>query len=227
MKKTVLVVDDERDLLDLVAHHLTGAGYRVLQAVRGVEGIDLAAKERPDAILLDIMLPDLQGTEVLRLLRRDPATASIPVLFLTARGEETDRVVGFELGADDYVVKPFSPRELVLRVRSVLRRASPEGGDRKIVLAQGGIRLDPERHEAAVNGEQVELTPLEFRLLSYLMSRPGRVLRREQLLENVWGEGVFVTERTVDTHVKRLRAKLGIRAERIETVRGVGYRFRD
>jgi two-component system, OmpR family, phosphate regulon response regulator PhoB len=166
MMKTVLVVDDERDLRDLVAHHLSGAGYRVLQAVRGVEGIA-------------------------------PATASIPAPFLTARGEETDRVVGFELG------------------------------ERKVVLAQRGIRLDPDRHEAAVNGERVELTPLEFRLLSYLMSRPGRVLRREQLLENVWGNGVFVTERTADTHVERLRATLGIRAERIETVRGVGYRFRD
>jgi two-component system phosphate regulon response regulator PhoB len=227
MKPSVLIVDDEQDLLDLLAHHLAGAGFQVLLAARGAEGIALAGRQRPDAIVLDVMLPDLLGTEVLKRLRRDPATSAIPVLLLTARGEETDRVVGFELGADDYVVKPFSPRELVLRIRSLLRRAAPVDEEAAVVLVRGGIRIDPQRHEAAVDEQPIDLTPLEFRLLSYLMSRPGRVLNREQLLERVWGEGVFVTERTVDTHVKRLRAKLRGRAERIETVRGVGYRFRE
>ncbi len=226
MANTVLVVDDERDLLDLVAHHLKGAGFEVVTATRGSDGVRLAGETLPDAILLDIMLPDVQGTDVLKRLRRDPATAGIPVIFLTAKGDEVDRVVGFELGADDYVVKPFSPRELVLRVRALLRRSGPGGEEPEKVLARGGLRVDPNRHEAAVGDRVLDLTPTEFRLLSYLMERPGRVLSREQLLDNVWGSDVYVTDRTVDTHVKRLRSKLDDLADLVETVRGVGYRFR-
>ncbi len=226
MPQTVLVIDDERDLFDLIAHHLKAAGFDVLSATRGAEGARLAAEKHPDLILLDIMLPDVQGTDVLRKLRQDAATASIPVIFLTARGEEVDRVVGFELGAEDYVVKPFSPRELTLRVKALMRRAVPdEAGETKIVQ-RGGIRLDRDRHEVTVDGQALDLTPTEFDLLGYFMDRPGRVLNREALLDNVWGAGVFVTDRTVDTHVKRLRSKLGAGADSIETVRGVGYRFR-
>jgi two-component system phosphate regulon response regulator PhoB len=190
----------------------------------GADAVHLAQEHRPAAILLDIMLPDLQGTEVLKRLRADEATASIPVIFLTARGEEVDRVVGFELGADDYVVKPFSPRELVLRVKALLRRSSgaDAAGD---VLVRGTITLDTARHRVQVGGRQVELTPTEFRLLQFLMERPGRVLGRDRLLNSVWGSEVYVTDRTVDTHVKRLRSKLGSDADLIETVRGVGYRF--
>lgn len=226
MPQTVLVIDDERDLLDLIAHHLKAAGFDVLTAARGSEGSRLAAEKHPDLILLDIMLPDVQGTDILRKLRQDAATASIPVIFLTARGEEVDRVVGFELGAEDYVVKPFSPRELTLRVKALLRRATPDGHSDEKIVQRGGIQLDRGRHEVTVGGEALVLTPTEFNLLAFFMDRPGRVLDREALLNNVWGADVFVTDRTVDTHVKRLRSKLGSGADAIETVRGVGYRFR-
>jgi two-component system phosphate regulon response regulator PhoB len=227
MKKTILVVDDEPDLLDLVAHHLEAAGFDVVKASRGLEGLEAAARTRPDAILLDLMLPDILGTEVLKRLRRNPATAGVPVVFLTARGEEMDRVVGFELGADDYVVKPFSPRELVLRVQALLRRGDAPKETPDPVLERAGIRLDRHRHQAVASGVSLDLTPIEFNLLACLMERPGRVLSRGQLLDRVWGADVFVTERTVDTHVKRLRSKLGRAADRIETIRGVGYRFRE
>jgi DNA-binding response OmpR family regulator len=228
MKKRILVVDDEPDLLDLLSHHLEGAGFEVMRAARGFEGLELAFRTPPEVILLDIMLPDLLGTEMVKRLRQNPGTAQIPVIFLTARGEEMDRVVGFELGADDYVVKPFSPRELVLRIQALLRRAEagePAASDP--VLDRGGIRLDRGRYHVEASGKALDLTPLEFRLLAHLMERPGRVLSRDQLLEHVWGHDVFITERTVDTHIKRLRSKLGRAAERIETIRGVGYRFRD
>jgi len=225
---TILVVDDEKDLLDLVTHHLKAAGFSVVSAATGVDGLQRALAQPPDLVILDVMLPDLQGTEILKRLRANPGTVRVPVILLTARGEETDRVVGFELGADDYVVKPFSPRELVLRARALIRRTettAPEGSEGK-VLERGGIRLDPERHEVRIEDSPVDLTALEFRLLAFLMERPGRVLSRERLLEGVWCQDVYVTDRTVDTHIKRLRSKLGPGADQVETIRGVGYRFR-
>jgi len=229
MKRKILVVDDEPDLLDLLSHHLEGAGFEVMKATRGFDGLELALRTPPQLILLDIMLPDLLGTEVMKRLRQNKATAEVPVIFLTARGEELDRVVGFELGADDYVVKPFSPRELVLRIEALLRRA--EGAEAEIptdpILERGGIRLDRARYHVEASGKELDLTPIEFRLLAHLMERPGRVLSRDRLIENVWGADVFVTERTVDTHIKRLRSKLGRASDRIETIRGVGYRFRE
>jgi len=229
MKRKILVVDDEPDLLDLLAHHLEGAGFEVMRAGRGFEGLELAFRTPPQLILLDIMLPDLLGTEIVKRLRQNPATAEVPVIFLTARGEEMDRVVGFELGADDYVVKPFSPRELVLRIQALLRRS--EGAETEVptdvILDRGGIRIDRTRYLVEVSGNALDLTPIEFRLLAHLMERPGRVLSRDRLLENVWGTDVFVTERTVDTHIKRLRSKLGRASDRIETIRGIGYRFRE
>jgi two-component system phosphate regulon response regulator PhoB len=226
MATTVLVVDDERDLVDLLAHHLKGAGFDVVTATCGREALEIAVRTPPDLILLDIMLPDVQGTDVMKHLRKEPATASVPVIFLTARGEEVDRVVGFELGADDYVVKPFSARELVLRVQALLRRSAGEDGESGKVVERGRVRIDPARHEARIGGHGVDLTPTEFRLLRYLMERPGRVLSRDRLLHHVWGADVYVTDRTVDTHVKRLRSKMGDAADLVETVRGVGYRFR-
>ncbi len=225
MIDTILVVDDERDILDLLVHHLESGGFSVITAETGEEALAQARTRHPAAILLDVMLPDFQGTDVLRLLRQEPATRSIPIILLTARGEEVDRVVGFELGADDYVVKPFSPREIVLRVQALLRRSAPADAADTVREAHG-IRLDPTRHEVSVEGSRLELTATEFRLLEYLMTRPGRVLSRVQLLEEVWGSDVFVTDRTVDTHVKRLRSKLESAASAVETVRGVGYRFR-
>jgi two-component system phosphate regulon response regulator PhoB len=219
----VLVIDDEPDIVELVSHHLRGSGLEPVGAHTGGEGLRRARELVPDLIILDLMLPDIEGTEVLRALRTDERTRAIPVIFLSARSGEVDRVVGFELGGDDYVTKPFSPRELVLRVRAVLRRrGEPEDSG---VLRVGALVLDSARHRAEMNGAPVELTATEFRLLAYLMRRAGRVLGRDQLLDAVWGDEVYVTPRTVDTHIQRLRQKLGPAGQQIETVRGVGYRF--
>lgn len=221
----ILIVDDEPDLVELVSYHLRAGGFEPLGAVTGAEGIQRAREAVPDLVILDLMLPDLEGTEVLKALRANERTRSIPVIFLSARSAEVDRVVGFELGGDDYVAKPFSPRELVLRVRAVLRRRGErEEAER---LRSGALNVDPAAHRVEVNGKQVVLTATEFRLLTYLMRRPGRVLGRDQLLDAVWGDEVYVTPRTVDTHVQRLRQKLGTAGRLVETVRGVGYRFDD
>ena len=228
MGDRILVVDDEQDLVDLVAFNLQGAGFDVLTAHSGRDALEVARAHLPDLILLDLMLPDIQGTEVCRTLKADEATKGIPIIMVTARGEEIDRVVGFELGADDYVVKPFSPRELVLRVRARLKRSSdqpmPDESDTQI-LHFGDLRVDEDRHRVWVADEEIQLTALEFRLLTTFLRRRGRVQRRERLLDDVWGIDVEVTTRTVDTHVKRLREKLLGAGRYIETVRGVGYRF--
>ena len=226
MATRILVVDDEPDLLELVRFHLSQAGFEVETAETGEEGIARAQRNRPDLAVLDVMLPDLAGTEVCRRMRADPELAGLPILMLTAKSEEVDRIVGFELGVDDYVTKPFSPRELTLRVQAILRRARSEPVEAN-VMRQGTIVLDPERHRCQVDGSYVSLTAKEFQLLATLMARPGRVFSREQLLDRVWGSDITVTLRTIDTHMKRLREKLGSSAERIETVRGVGYRFAD
>jgi two-component system phosphate regulon response regulator PhoB len=219
----VLVIDDEPDIVDLVSHHLKSGGLEPVAALTGADGLRQAREVLPDLIILDLMLPDLEGTEVLRALRNDDRTRAIPIIFLTARSTEVDRVVGFELGGDDYVTKPFSPRELVLRVRAVLRRfADPEPAG---MVRSGSLVIDPSRHRVEVDGVEIELTATEFRLLSYFIRRAGHVLGRDQLLDVVWGDEVFVTPRTVDTHIQRLRQKLGSAGQRIETVRGVGYRF--
>lgn len=224
--QTVLIVEDETDLLKLIEFNMRQAGFATLTATTGGDAIEIATRERPDVILLDLMLPDVQGTDVCRTLRSASETAEIPILMVTARGEEIDRVVGFEIGADDYVVKPFSPRELVLRVKAVLKRAgrTPVVESERDVLRFGELDVDVAAHEVRVDDEMIELTALEFRLLTTLMQRAGRVQSRDQLLDDVWGD-VSVTTRTVDTHVKRLREKLGDAARYVETVRGVGYRF--
>ena len=223
----VLIVDDEADLLDLVSHHLKRNGFEVLTAREGWTGLQLATTEFPDLLVLDLLLPDLHGIEVLQRIRKE-AGSDMPVILLTALGEEDSRIRGFELGADDYVVKPFSPRELILRIQSVLRRSqgTVQSAESE-VLERADIRLDRERHEVTVSGAKVDVTPIEFRLLACLMERPGRVLTRSHILDIVWGDEVYVSERTVDVHIKRLRTKLDAVAEKIETVRGVGYLFRD
>jgi two-component system phosphate regulon response regulator PhoB len=226
MATRILVVDDEPDLLELVRISLSQAGFEVDTAETGEEGLSRARRNRPDLVVLDVMLPDLPGTEVCRRMRADPELAGLPILMLTAKSEEVDRIVGFELGVDDYVTKPFSPRELTLRVQAILRRAHTEPLEAN-VMRQGTIELDPERHRCKVEGTSVSLTAKEFQLLANLMARPGRVFSREQLLDRVWGSDITVTLRTIDTHMKRLREKLGSGADRIETVRGVGYRFAD
>ncbi len=226
MSKTILVVDDEPDLVEVVRYNLEQAHYRVVTAASGSAALKQARKVHPDLIVLDIMLPDLFGTEVCRTLRADARTRAIPILFLSAKGEEVDRIVGLELGADDYLTKPFSPRELVLRVGAILRRAAAAGDEEGGVVAAGTIRLDPEAHRVWVAGDEVTLTATEFRLLETLLRHPGRVFSRDQLLDRVWGITAEVTTRTVDTHINRLRDRLATEAERVETVRGVGYRLR-
>ena len=223
---TILVVDDERDLASLLDFNLRQAGFETALASTGAEALALARRRAPDLVLLDLMLPDLPGTEVCRQLKADARTRHVPVVMLTAKGDELDRVVGFELGADDYVVKPFSVRELVLRVQAVLRRAAGPVPERP-PEAVGAIRVDVEAHRCWVAGEEVELTPIEFKLLTTFMTRLGRVQSRDRLLEDVWEMSGELETRTVDTHVKRLREKLGPARDLLETVRGVGYRLVD
>jgi two-component system phosphate regulon response regulator PhoB len=224
---TVLLVDDERDLLSLVDFNLRAAGFETQLATTGEQALAHLRRHVPDLVLLDIMLPDVSGTEICRQIKSDPRTRHVPVVMLTAKGEEVDRVVGFELGADDYVTKPFSVRELVLRLKAVVRRAGPTRSAERPAEAIGPIRVDVDAHRAFVDGAEVQLTPLEFRLLSTFMARVGRVQSREQLLEDVWEMSSELETRTVDTHVKRLREKLGSGRELLETVRGIGYRLMD
>ncbi len=224
MSKKILVVDDEADVLDLVCMNLRGAGFTVITAETGATAIQKARAEQPELIVLDIMLPEMTGLEVCKTLKKDNTTVHIPIIMLTAKAEEVDRVVGLELGADDYVSKPFSPRELVLRVKSVLRR----GHDKAVPderLTHGELVLDRARHEVLVKGKRIDLTATEFKLLDVLMVRRGRVQSRERLLNDVWGYESMIDTRTVDTHVRRLREKLGKASAYIETVRGVGYRI--
>lgn len=223
MRAKILIVEDERALRDVVAYNLQRAGHETLEAGSASEGLEFARSARPDLIVLDLMLPDLSGTEVCRIIRADPELSETRILMLTARGEESDRILGFEVGADDYVTKPFSVRELTLRVGALLRRGTKEAPSTEIRL--GPILLDVERHRVEVRGEEVTLTALEFRLLHTLLTRQGRVQSRERLLEDVWEMHGDITTRTVDTHVKRLREKLGPASRLIETVRGVGYRI--
>lgn len=221
----VLIVDDEADLASLVEFNLHQAGLETAIAMTGERALQLAQQRVPDVVLLDLMLPDLSGKEVCRRLRAEPRTREVPIVMLTARGEESDRVEGFEVGADDYVSKPFSPRELVLRLKAILRRAGPTDAGQRITT--GLLTLDTGSHRAWVEGQSLELTALEFKLLHQFMARPGRVQSREQLLADVWGITSPLETRTVDTHVMRLREKLGPARNSVETVRGVGYRMTD
>jgi two-component system phosphate regulon response regulator PhoB len=220
----VLIVDDDPDIVRLVSYNLTHAGYEVQTASTGRKALELVQKQPPDLIILDLMLPELDGTEVCRTLRQQIPSRRIPILMLTARGEEIDRVVGFELGADDYVSKPFSPRELVLRIKSILRRVGKERTD---VMHAGRIQVLPERRQCFIGNELVALTAKEFDLLQELIKARGDVLTRDVLMDRVWGYHGDATSRTLDTHVRRLREKLGNDGNCVETVRGVGYRIAD
>lgn len=224
MNSKILVADDEEDVLNLVSMNLKNAGFSVIQAVDGTEAISKARMQLPALIVLDIMLPGMSGLEVCKVLKGDPATSRIPVIMLTAKAEEVDRIVGLELGADDYITKPFSPRELVLRVKSVLRRGSAASGEQNDQIKLGAISVDRARHQVRVKGRPVDLTATEFKLLTLLIERRGRVQNRDKLLNDVWGYESVIDTRTVDTHVRRLREKLGSAADCIETVRGFGYR---
>ncbi len=223
--KTILVVDDEPDAIELVEFNLRAAGYGVIAAEDGEEAIRKAREGLPDLIVLDVMLPEVDGMAACRTLKNDPITSDIPVIMLTAKAAEIDRVLGLELGADDYVTKPFSPRELVLRIKNLLSRQDTKAAPLPAKIVAGKLTIDSDRHLVLVSGEPVELTATEFKLLSILASRRGRVQNREQLLRDVWEYDSYIDTRTVDTHMRRLRSKLGAAADYLGTVRGVGYRF--
>lgn len=221
----ILIVEDDQNIAKLVKYNLEKSGYRCHITITGEEALDLLDAQPIDLVILDIMLPRMDGVETCKRIKKNERLAAIPIMMLTARGEEVDRVVGLELGAEDYVVKPFSPRELVLRVKTILRRGQPKdaGRDR---ISIGELTVDIPRHRVTVKGQEIVLTPMEFKLLTILLERKGRVQSREQLLSHVWQIEADVMTRTVDTHIKRLRQKLGKAGDDIETVRGLGYRFR-
>jgi len=223
MGETILVVDDEPDVVDLVRYHLHRAGFDVLIAFSGPAGLATATQSRPDAIVLDIMLPQMTGLEVCKALRKGAETADIPILILTAKAELSERIAGLELGVDDYITKPFSPRELVLRVQNLLRRLQAVQNSSLLIVDE--FCLDKGNFGITIRGRRLDLTTTEFKLLAVLVERRGRTLSRETLLQDVWGYKSAIDTRTVDTHVRRLREKLGPAANRIVTVRGEGYRF--
>ncbi len=225
-KPRILIIEDERGLTDVLSYNLQREGYDVAVAHDGQEGLRKAQMQLPDLVILDLMLPTMDGLEVCRELRAGERTRNVPILMLTAKAEETDQVVGFTMGADDYVTKPFSVKVLMQRVKALQRRADP-GGEPAEVVEHLGVRIDRIRHRASVNGQDLDLTPTEFRLLECLLRQPGRAFTRPQLMDAAIGEGAVVLDRTIDVHIKTLRKKLGPATEYIETVRGVGYRFRE
>ncbi len=225
--KKILIVEDDKDIARLIQYNLDKSGYSSQTAFTGEDALAVLERHSFDLIMLDVMLPGVDGLEVCRRLKQIPERKHIPVMMLTAKGEEVDRIVGLELGAEDYIVKPFSPREMVLRVKALLRRSiSVHSEAVQQVLEAGGLVVDRDRHWVAVDGQEIVLTAMEFKLLVILMERRGRVQNREKLLQDVWGINADVYTRTIDTHVRRLRSKLGKEADKIETVTGVGYRFR-
>jgi DNA-binding response OmpR family regulator len=224
IRQRILVVEDEQDVIDLLTRALQKAEFLTQVALNGEAAIAAAREQAPALIILDLMLPKMSGLEVCRVLKSDDKTAHIPIIMLTAKAEEIDRIVGLEFGADDYVTKPFSPREVVLRVNAILRRN--KSGAAEKILSAGDLVIDTERHDVRMGAKAVGLTAIEFKLLSTLMQRRGRVQARDRLLSEVWGYEAAIDTRTVDTHVRRLREKLGKRGELIETVRGFGYRFK-
>ncbi len=225
MPATILVVEDEPSIQELIAINLEQAGYITLQAADAEQALELVRNELPDLVLLDWMLPGMSGVEFARRLRADRRTQGVPIIMLTARAEEQDKLTGLDTGADDYITKPFSPRELIARIKALLRRRSPQATDDAVEAA--GLRLDPGSHRVSGNGQPLALGPTEFRLLHFLMTHPERVYARAQLLDQVWGDHVFVEERTVDVHIRRLRKALETSGHDrlIDTVRGAGYRF--
>jgi DNA-binding response OmpR family regulator len=223
MSELVMVIEDEKEIRDLLRYNLERSGYRVAAFADGEEGLEQLFASRPDAVVLDLMLPGRNGLEILREVRAEPATADLPVIVLTARGAEMDKLLGFEHGADDYLTKPFSPRELIARLRALIRRSRPASSER--ALEQGPLRVDPSSREAFAGGKRLTLTPREFDLLAFLLRHPGRVVSRDELLRKVWGYDYLGETRTVDVHVRRLRQKLGDHHAVIETVTGAGYKF--
>ena len=228
MASSILIVEDDREIRDLLVHYLRKEGFRPVTARDGEEGLAMARSEKPDLVLLDILLPKMDGLELLRKIRADREIARTPVAMLTAKGDETDRIVGLELGADDYIPKPFSPREVVARIKAIFRRSrKPPDEMEEKVYEYEGLRMDVSRHEVRFRGKPVSLTSKEFRILHALLSAPGRVLTRESILKRVWGDGTHVIERTVDVHIANLRQKVPFLSGAIETVKDLGYKLRE
>ena len=229
MSLKILVVDDEEDIVTLLSYNLEREGYRVVKALDGREALRLVKQEKPDLIILDLMIPEVSGMEVAKIIRSDPATANLSIIMLTARGGEIDRVLGLEMGADDYVTKPFSVREVMARVRAVMRRSEPRATEKEQdTFEQGSLFINFTNHRITVNQKPVMLSPTEFKLLKFLTRHPGRVYSRNQILDHVWGEESFVEPRTVDVHIRRLRSRIEVDdadPRFILTVRGTGYKF--
>ncbi len=226
MSKKILIIEDERDIRDLVVHYLAKEGYKVDAAPDGGKGLSMARAQKPDLVILDLMLPELDGLEVCKKLRADPKTAAIPVIMLTAKGEETDKIVGLELGADDYLTKPFSPKELMARVKALLRRTEQPGAKTQS-YGYADLYLDAVKHEVLHKNKEVSLTAKEFGLLEQLLQNKGRILTRDVLLDRVWGYDAEVTTRTVDVHVRRLREKIPLLADAILTIKSYGYKLKE
>lgn len=224
-KSKILIIEDDRDIAEMLEYNLREEGYKTFSAFNGEQGVAMARKERPDLIILDIMLPIIDGFEVCRILKNDDTVAHIPIIILSAKSQETDKVVGLELGADDYVTKPFSPRELIARTRAILRRARGQQANRR--TQRGEIVIDSTRHKVMVGKKEISLTLTEFKLLEFMARRPGAVFSRSQILDAVAGYHAVVCDRTVDAHIKSLRHKLGPAKDYIETIRGAGYRFKE
>ena len=223
-KKKILVVDDEKDILELLEYNLERQGFEILKTMTGEEALELVKRKNPDLIILDLMLPDLDGLEVCKILKKDTKIASLPIIMLTAKGEESDIIVGLELGADDYITKPFSPKVLIARVKVVLRRLEERLKPKEVIQIEG-LTIDTLRHNVMLKGKLVKLTKIEFNLLKCLVSDPGRVFTRDQLLDRAWGEGTFIVDRAVDVHIRKLRKKLKTASKFIVTIRGIGYKF--
>lgn len=225
-KGKILIIEDDRDIVEMVEYNLKEQGYDVISALNGEDGINLANRERPSLVILDLMLPLVDGFEVCKILKHKEQTARIPVIILSAKTQETDKIVGLELGADDYVTKPFSPRELIARVKAILRRGRQQPSDVRII-SRGDIVIEKARHKVIASGGEISLTATEFKILEYMAQRPGIVLSRNQILDAASGPDSIVYDRTVDAHIKSLRRKLGKAKDYIETIRGVGYRFKE
>lgn len=224
--KPILIIEDEKDIVDLITYHLKQNGFSVIFALDGPSGLEKAQRENPALIILDLMLPGIDGKDICRALKNNTSTKAIPILMLTAKAEEVDRVVGFELGADDYVTKPFSPKELVLRVKAILRRTAKSAEGIKVLKIRD-LLIDVERYQVSFKNIPIKLTSTEFKLLVELAANKGKVLTRDYLLDRVWGYTYEGYSRTIDTHIRRLREKLGLSGEYIETMRGIGYRLRE
>jgi DNA-binding response OmpR family regulator len=226
MKKgTILVIDDEKDLIELVRYNLENDGFDVIAATDGQSGLEVVKKHRPDLVVLDLMMPGLDGLQVCQQLRADPRSASIPLIMLTAKATEADRIIGLELGADDYITKPFSPREVIARVKALLRRMNARDTQQQVIRC-GDLTIDLSGHEVSFRGQRVSLTATEFRILEFLAARPGRVFSRDEIIDAALGNDTAVFDRTVDVHITAIRRKLGAGGEYIETVRGFGYKLR-